>query len=319
MGQPKPAGAPRGAPRGGPREGPPGSRRTGERASGARPVGPVEARASRPTRPAGGSEDDAFRLLVEPLRAELHAHCRQILGSPDDAEDAVQDTLLRAWRGLPRFQGRSSLRSWLYRIATNACLDALAGRRRRATTGSHAAPGDPGAQLSDSSRPEPDLEEVRVPPDGSLTPEAGYERRESLELAVLTSLQHLPPRQRAALILREALDFSASETAAALETSVASANSALQRARKAVAARLPDQSQQAPLRALEDEHLRRLARKHLDAWEKGDLTRIVALLTQDGMLAVPADGDQRKEILDGAPAMRAGRGIGRDEGGSSAQ
>jgi RNA polymerase sigma-70 factor, ECF subfamily len=287
MGQPKPAGAPRGAPRGGPREGPPGSRRTGERASGARPVGPVEARASRPTRPAGGSEDDAFRLLVEPLRAELHAHCRQILGSPDDAEDAVQDTLLRAWRGLPRFQGRSSLRSWLYRIATNACLDALAGRRRRATTGSHAAPGDPGAQLSDSSRPEP-LAEALVPPDGSLTPEAGYERRESLELAVLTSLRHLPPRQRAALILREALDFSASETAAALETSVASANSALQRARKAVAARLPDQSEQAVVRALEDEHLRRLARKHLDAWEKGDVARIVALLTQHGMLADPA-------------------------------
>jgi RNA polymerase sigma-70 factor, ECF subfamily len=200
----------------------------------------------------------------------------------------VQDTLLRAWRGLPRFQGRSSLRSWLYRIATNACLDALAGRRRRATTGSHAAPGDPGAQLSDSSRPEPDLAEALVPPDGSLTPEAGYERRESLELAVLTSLRHLPPRQRAALILREALDFSASETAAALETSVASANSALQRARKAVAARLPDQSEQAVVRALEDEHLRRLARKHLDAWEKGDVARIVALLTQHGMLADPA-------------------------------
>jgi RNA polymerase sigma-70 factor (ECF subfamily) len=179
------------------------------------------------------------------------------------------------------------LRSWLYRIATNACLDALAGRRRRATTGYHAAPGDPGVQLSDSSRPEP-LEEVLVPPDGSLTPEAGYERRESLELAVLISLRYLPPRQRAALILREALDFSASETAAALETSVASANSALQRARKAVAARLPDQSEQAVVRALEDEDLRRLARKHLDAWEKGDVARIVALLTQHGMLADPA-------------------------------
>jgi RNA polymerase sigma-70 factor (ECF subfamily) len=142
-------------------------------------------------------------------------------------------------------------------------------------------------QLSDSSRPEP-LEEVLVPPDGSLTPEAGYERRESLELAVLISLRYLPPRQRAALILREALDFSASETAAALETSVASANSALQRARKAVAARLPDQSEQAVVRALEDEDLRRLARKHLDAWEKGDVARIVALLTQHGMLADPA-------------------------------
>jgi RNA polymerase sigma-70 factor, ECF subfamily len=271
MGRQKLASGPRGAPRDGAREGLPGRGRTGERACG----------------------DDAFRLLVEPLRPELHAHCRQMLGSPDDAEDAVQDTLLRAWRGLPRFQGRSSLRSWLYRIATNACLDALAGRRRRPTTGYHAAPGDPGAQLSDSSRPERDLEVVHLRPDGSLTPEAGYERRESLELAVLTSLQHLPPRQRAALILREVLDFSASETAAALETSVASANSALQRARKAVAARLPDQSQQGPVRALEDEHLRKVARKHLDAWEQGDVARIVALLTEDGRLAVPPRGASR--------------------------
>jgi RNA polymerase sigma-70 factor (ECF subfamily) len=268
MGQRKLAASPRGAPRRGVREGLPGSGRTGERASG----------------------DDAFRRLVEALRPELHAHCRQILGSPDDAEDAVQDTLLRAWRGLPRFEGRSSLRSWLYRIATNACLDALAGRRRRATTGYQAAPGNPGPQLSDSSRPERDLEVVLVRPDGSLTPEAGYERRESLELAVLTSLQHLPPRQRAALILREVLDFSASETAAALETSVASANSALQRARKAVAARLPDQSQQAPVRALGDEHLRKVAQSHLDAWEKGDVARIVALLTEDGPLAVSPRG-----------------------------
>ena len=251
---------------------------------------PVEARASRLTWPLAGSADDAFRLLVGPLRPELQAHCRRMLGSPEDAEDAVQETLLRAWRGLPRFQGRSSLRSWLYRIATNACLDALAGRRRRPPSGHQAAPADPGERLPDASRPEHELEQVLVRADGSLTPEAGYERRESLELALLSCLQHLPPRQRAALILREALDFSAGETAAALETSVASANSALQRARTAVAARLPDQSQQAPVRALADEHLRALAQQHLDAWETGDVARIVALLAEDGMLAVPPRG-----------------------------
>ena len=289
MGQRTPASEPRRAPRDGAREGPPGRGPTGDRARGARPVGSVDARA-RLTWPGGGSEDDAFRLLVEPLRSELYAHCRQMLGSPDDAEDAVQDTLLRAWGGLPRFEGRSSLRSWLYRIATNACLDALAGRRRRPMTGSHAVPGDPGAQLPDSGPLERDPDTLLVRRDGSLAPEARYERRESLELAVLTSLQHLPSRQRAVLILREALDFSARETAAALETTVASANSALQRARKAVAARLPDQSQQAPVRALEDEHLRRLAQKHLDAWEKGDVARIVALLNEDGMPGVPPRG-----------------------------
>ena len=250
---------------------------------------PVAVRASRLAWPAAGSADDAFRLLVGPLRPELQAHCRRMLGSPEDAEDAVQETLLRAWRGLPRFQGRSSLRSWLYRIATNACLDALAGRRRRPPTGYHAAPGDPGERLP-GSHPEHELEQVLVRADGSLTPEAGYERRESLELALLSCLQHLPPRQRAALILREALNFSAGETAAVLETSVASANSALQRARKAVAAGLPDQGQQAPVRALADEHLREVAQQHLDAWETGDVARIVALLTEDGMLAVPPRG-----------------------------
>ena len=233
-----------------------------------------------------------------------------MLGSPEDAEDAVQDTLLRAWRGLPRFQGRSSLRSWLYRIATNACLDALAGRRRRPTTGYQAAPGDPRERLSDANRPEHEREEVLFRADGSLTPEAGYERREGLELALLTSLQHLPPRQRAALILREALDFSASETAAALQTSVASANSALQRARRAVAARLPDQSQQAPVRALADEHLRTVAQQHLDAWEQGDVARIVALLTEDGLLALPhgvspgvGEPDARPSSANGAEAL----------------
>jgi RNA polymerase sigma-70 factor (ECF subfamily) len=212
-----------------------------------------------------------------------------MLGSPEDAEDAVRETLLRAWRGLPRFQGRSSLRSWLYRIATNACLDALAGRRRRPPTGYHAAPGDPGERLSDSSRPEHELEKVLVRADGSPTPEAGYGRRESLELAVLTSLQHLPPRQRAALILREALDFSASETGAALETSVASANSALQRARKPWPHASATRANRPPC-ARWRTSTRTVAQQHLDAWETGDVARIVALLAEDGMLAVPPRG-----------------------------
>jgi RNA polymerase sigma-70 factor, ECF subfamily len=162
-------------------------------------------------------DEAAFRELVAPLREPLHAHCQRMLGSAHDAEDAMQDVMLRAWRALPRFEGRSTLQSWLYRIATNACLTALDKRPKRAL------PLD--SEVGDD-RHEP------WPLDGELNPtEADYEAQEAAALAFTLTLQHLPAKQRAALILRDVLGFRASEAASTLGTSVASVNSALQRAR----------------------------------------------------------------------------------------
>jgi RNA polymerase sigma-70 factor (ECF subfamily) len=214
--------------------------------------------------------EHAYRRLVEPHRAELHAHCYRMLGSVHDAEDAVQDALLRAWRGLHRFEGRSSVRTWLYRIATNACLDAL------------------------DRRPKPALEHIDPYPDdqleiedGPASPAARYERRESVELAFVAALQHLPGTQRAALLLRDVLGFSAKETAAALDTTVPSANGALRRARAAVDERLPEQSQQATLRQLGDDGLREVVECYMDALDRGDLDAIVGMLAEDAVWTMP--------------------------------
>ena len=213
-----------------------------------------------------------------------------MLGSLHDAEDALQDTLLRAWRGLAGFAGRRP-RPWLYAIATNVCLDAGARRRRRILPMDHgppAAPGaDPGAPLEASVwiEPYPDGE-VGIG-DGRLSPEARYERRESVELAFIAALQHLPPRGRAVLILREVLGFSARETAEALDSTTASVNSALQRARKAIDERLPAASQQATLRALGDDGVRDLVERFIDAFERADVDAIVALLADDAEFAMP--------------------------------
>ena len=193
---------------------------------------------------ARGGDQDAYRRLVEPHRRALHAHCYRMLGSVHDAEDALQDALLRAWRGLPRFEGRSSLRSWLYRIATNACLNAIERRPKRMLPIDHGPPADPhdhaGRPLVESTWVEPYPDERLGLEDGRAAPEARYERREGVELAFVAALQHLPPNQRAALILREVLGFSGQEIAEALETTVAAVNSALQRARRTVDERLPD-------------------------------------------------------------------------------
>jgi RNA polymerase sigma-70 factor, ECF subfamily len=240
---------------------------------------------------ARGGDDDAFRRLVEPYRPELHAHCYRMLGSVHDADDALQVTLLRAWRGLPRFEGRSSLRTWLYRIATNACLDRIARRPERAFPVGYGPPGDPHAgpadALVESTWVGPYPDERQGVQDGYASPEARYERRESVELAFIVALQRLPARQRAALVLRDVLGFSARETAEALETTVASANGALRRARKAVAQTLPVQSQQANLRALGDDGLRDVVERYVDAWERGDVDAIVAMLAEDATLAMP--------------------------------
>jgi RNA polymerase sigma-70 factor (ECF subfamily) len=240
---------------------------------------------------ARGGDEDAYRRLVEPHRGELHAHCYRMLGSVHDAEDALQDALLRAWRGLPRFERRSSTRSWLYKIATNTCLDLIARRPKRVLPvdyGPRTDPGTgPGEPLMESVWVEPYPDEQLGLEDGLAAPEAHYERRESIELAFIAALQHLPARQRAVLILREVLGFSARDVSEALETTVPAVNSALQRAREAVDERLPEQSQQATLRSLDDDEIRDLVNSYVDAWERNDVDAVVAMLTEDALIAMP--------------------------------
>jgi RNA polymerase sigma-70 factor, ECF subfamily len=230
---------------------------------------------------ARNGDEDAYRQLVEPRRAELHAHCYRMLGSVHDAEDSLQEALLRAWRGLPRFQDRSSLRTWLYRISTNTCLDAIARRPKRVLPIDYGPAADP-----HDGPGEPLVESVWIEPYPA-APDASYELRESVELAFVAALQHLPPNQRATLILREVLGFSAQEVADALGTSVASVNSALQRARKTIDERLPDQSQQATLRALGDDGIRELVERYTDALARGDVDAVVALLAEDATWSMP--------------------------------
>ena len=236
-------------------------------------------------------DEDAFRRLLEPYRAELHAHCYRMLGSVHDAEDALQDASLRAWRGLARFEGRSSLRSWLYTIATNTCLNAIARRPKRVLPIDYGPPADPhdgpGEPLVETVWLEPYPDEQLGLEDGFAAPEARYERRESVELAFVAALQHLPATQRAVLVLREVLGFSAREVADSLDTTVASVNSALQRARKTVDERLPEQSQQATLRSLGDDGVRDIVERYVEAWDRGDVEAVVAMLAEDATFAMP--------------------------------
>jgi RNA polymerase sigma-70 factor (ECF subfamily) len=236
-------------------------------------------------------DEDAYGRLVGQYRAELHAHCYRMLGSVPDAEDALQEALLRAWRGLPRFEGRSSLRSWLYKIATNACLRLIERRPRRVLPidyGPEADPHDgPGEPLVESVWVDPYPDAKLGLEDGPAGPEARYEQRESVELAFIAALQHLPARQRAVLILRDVLGFSAREVAEALETTPASVDSALQRAHKSVDERLPEQSQQATLRSLGDVALRDVVERYVDAWERGDVEAVVAMLAENATIAMP--------------------------------
>ena len=218
---------------------------------------------------------EEFERLVAPHRAGLQAHCYRMLGSAADAEDAVQDALLRAWRGLSGFQGRSSFSSWLYRIATNVCLRTLERRPRRVL------PVDA-----------PEGEVVWLEPYtddrlGPASPEARYEQRESVELAFTAALQHLPPRQRAVLLLRDVLGYAPAEIAEALDTTPAAVYSALQRARSAAEERLPERSQQATLRELGDRRLRALVDRYVRAWEAGDIASITAMLAADATFSMP--------------------------------
>ncbi len=236
-------------------------------------------------------DEHAFARLVEPYRGALHAHGYRMLGSVADAEDALQETLLRAWRGLGSFEGRSSLRSWLYAIATNASLRAIERRPKRVLPIDHAPAADPhdglGEPLVESVWVEPYADEALGLEDGLAGPEARYEQRESVELAFIAALQRLPPRQRAVLILREVLGFSAREAAGVLETTPAGVDSALQRAHKAVDERLPDRSQQKMLRSLDDRGLREIVDRYVDAFERADVEAVVAMLAAHGAMTMP--------------------------------
>ncbi|WP_198961419.1 sigma-70 family RNA polymerase sigma factor [Pseudonocardia sp. MH-G8] len=238
---------------------------------------------------ARGGDDAAFHRLVEPLQGELRAHCYRMLGSLHDAEDALQDALLRAWRGIGRFEERSSVRAWLYRIATNTCLDAIGSRGRRALpvdlgpAAEHAVLDDHALTEIAWLGPYPDDGVA----DGPAAPHVRYEQRESVELAFVAALQHLPGNQRAALLLFEVLGYSAREVAETLGTTVASVNSALQRARKVVEELRPEQSQQQTLRALGDVRLREVVAQYSDALERGDADALVTLLTADVSWSMP--------------------------------
>jgi RNA polymerase sigma-70 factor (ECF subfamily) len=240
---------------------------------------------------ARAGDHDAFGLLVEPHRPELYAHCYRMLGSVHDAEDALQDALLRAWRGLPKFEGRSSVRSWLYRVTTNVCLDAIARRPKRVLPIEYGPSADPhdgqGEPLMESVWVEPYPNEQLGLEGGYASAEAHFERLEGVELAFIAALQHLPGAQRAALILRDVLGFSAHEAAETLETTVASVNGVLRRARKAVAERLPERSQQATLRALGDDSVRDIVERYVSAWERADIDAILSMLAEDATFAMP--------------------------------
>jgi len=231
----------------------------------------------------------AFDRLVAPHRRPLHTHCYRMLGSPQDADDALQEALIAAWRGLAAFEGRSALSTWLYRIATNACLRLISQRPTARLESPDRGPAfEQAAELGDMVpgpvwlEPLPD-DEVAGPDD----PAEALARRESVGLAFVAALQHLPGTQRAVLLMREVLGYSAAEAAELLETSVASVNSALQRAQQTVRGRLPAVSQAAELAQLGEAGVQRLLGDFVNAWESRDVEGLVRLFTQDARFTMP--------------------------------
>ncbi|HET8617682.1 MAG TPA: sigma-70 family RNA polymerase sigma factor [Acidimicrobiales bacterium] len=239
---------------------------------------------------ARAGDGDAFRELTEPHRRELQVHCYRMLGSFQDAEDALQDTLLAAWRGLGGFEGRASIRTWLYRIATNRCLNARRSASRRPAKA---------WDIPDVEPPEPTClgEVVWLEPypdalldgaiDGPLGPEARYEQTEAVSLAFVTALQVLPARQRAVLILREVLGYHAHEVAAMLDATVESVNSVLKRARATLQRRLPPTGAREPAPAPGSDAEQALVAKLVRAYDSGRIDTLVALLTADACLSMP--------------------------------
>jgi RNA polymerase sigma-70 factor (ECF subfamily) len=234
---------------------------------------------------AQAGDEHAFAQLVAEHRHELHVYCYRMLGCVEDAEDALQETMIAAWRGLSDFEQRTSLRAWLYRIATNCCLRLARKRPRRMLSWDHRparSPGDDlGAPVTEPIWLEPWPDDV---PAADFDPAVVHSRKESIELAYVAALQHLPANQRAVLILREVLAFSAAEVADLLGTSTQSVNSALQRARKTVAERVPQRSQQDELRIAEQQGL---VDAFVAAFERSDVPALVRLLAKDVRFTMP--------------------------------
>ena len=232
---------------------------------------------------AAAGDGEAFRQLADAHRHELAVHCYRMLGSLDDAEDAVQETMVKAWRGLAGFAGRSSLRAWLYRIATNVCLDLLDHRARRVLPAAIAEPADPAVAPAPDDHDTPWLQPY---PDALVDPAADPAavavRREHVELAFVAAIQHLPARQRAILLLRDVLGYSAAEAADLLGSSPAAVHSGLQRARATIDAGLPTAARHRPTGDVAD-----LVRRYVDAWHAAAIPALVALLRHDAQMAMP--------------------------------
>jgi RNA polymerase sigma-70 factor, ECF subfamily len=256
-----------------------------------------------------GGDEAAFRELIEPYRAGLHAHCYQMLASYQDAEDALQEALLRTWMRLNQFERRASFRTWVYTIATRTSLDLTARRPKRTLPFDLPAAGGSGVPATETVWVEPYPADQVGLGSGFASPEARYELRESVELAFIAAVQHLAPRQRAVLLLREVLGFSASEAAVMLGMTVVAVNSALERARATVARRCPDPSQQATLRAVGDAHVNELVTRYMDALERADMQGMLDLLVEDASWSMPPEPEWFRghaaitEFLAGGPMI----------------
>lgn len=232
----------------------------------------------------GLEDESSFEALTEPYRRELHLHCYRMLGSFDEAEDLVQETLLRAWRGRAGFEGRSAVRTWLYRIATNACLDLLERRSHRFLSLESPQVGE--SDAVDWLQPYPDRLLDQIASSDS-EPDALVIARETIELAYLAAIQHLPPRQRAILILRDALGWSAKETANMLDETIASVNSALHRARSLMRKRLPERRLEWSSVSTQTASERELLERYMDATDRADVAALTALLRDEARLTMP--------------------------------